>query len=189
MELTIKRLDPSLMMSFVSFFEGISFSHAPDWATCYCRFYFTECSSEKWDQRDGCLNRQESMEAIGSGKMKGYLAFFEDVCIGWCNANDIRDLKRISSDVEPYVKNEKIGCTICYVIHPDHRRKGIATELLKRAIVDFKQAGYDGMLALPSDRKDNREREYHGTYEMYERMGYEELPRLNGTRVMKLTFR
>ena len=135
------------------------------------------------------MNKQESLEAIESGIMTGYLAFDGDTCIGWCNATDIRNLKRLIDEIEPYVKDEKIACTICYVVHPEHRRKGVATELLKRAIADFKEAGFDGMLALPTEVEGNKEREYRGSYRMYEKMGYVELGRLDGSRIMKLSFK
>jgi GNAT superfamily N-acetyltransferase len=121
--------------------------------------------------------------------MTGYLAFDGDHCIGWCNATDIRNLRRLAPDVEPYIKDEKIGCTICYVIHPERRRMGVATELLKRAISDFKEAGFDGMLALPTEVEGNKEKEYRGSYMMYEKIGYMDLGRLDGARVMKLSFK
>lgn len=186
MSYTIKPLSSELAMTFTEYLENIDFGHAPHWATCFCTFYHLNCSHEEWKTRTGSQNRAEAMEQINNGKMKGYLAFDGDKCIGWCNANDVRRYVRLENQIKSIIKEKKVGCTICYVIHPDYRKQGIARLLLKRAIEDFIVQGYDAVLAMPVDVKEDPELLYRGTLNMYNEYGFREIERHGDTCIMRL---
>ena len=171
----IRPLSPELAQTFSNFLTNLDFSNTPHWASCFCRFYQTTCSFEEWRSRSLETNRDEALREIASGAMRGYLAFEGETCVGWCNANDVKNLPRIYPDVESFCRDKRVGCTICFLIHPLHRGKGLARELLARAISDYRAAGFNAMLALPIEAADAGQRRYRGTLHMYLEAGYREL--------------
>jgi len=182
----VRALTPELAVTFADYLSNIDFGHAPHWATCFCTYYQLNCSHQEWQNRSGDQNRREAMEQIKSGRMKGYLAFDGDKCIGWCNANDASRYIRLEKEMKPLIQDKKVGCGICYVIHPDYRRQGIARLLLKTAIEGFRAEGYTSMLALPVDAKEETVKLYRGTLNMYMELGFQELERHGDTCVMWL---
>jgi GNAT superfamily N-acetyltransferase len=187
MSYIVKPLSAETAESFVEYLGGLDFGHAPHWATCFCRFYHLDCSREEWMNRSGEVNKKEAIEEIKAGNMKGYLAFDGEKCIGWCNANSAEKYLRLKDDIKPVIKDKKAGCVICFVIHQDYRRQGVARLLLKQAVEDFKAQGYDGVLALPIDDKEVPEKLYRGTINMYKEQGFEEIQRIDNLSVMWLT--
>jgi GNAT superfamily N-acetyltransferase len=51
----------------------------------------------------------------------------------------------------------------------------VARLLLKAAVEDFKSMGYDAVLTLPVDIKDDLQKRYRGTLHMYQEMGFEKI--------------
>ncbi len=185
MQITVKPLSPALAETFVTYFDSVDFCHAPDWATCYCRFYHTDCSGAEWEARTGEQNRAEALGEIKSGSMKGYLAFEGERCIGWCNANDIRAYARLFADMEQYIHGKKTGCLVCYVIDPAYRGQGVARSLLKAAVEDFHKDGFEAVLALPVESQTGANR-YRGTFNMYRELGFKQIARDGDVAVMQL---
>lgn len=182
----IKQLKPELDITFTDYLGNLDFGHAPHWATCYCRYYHSNCSMEAWQQRTGEQNRQEALEQIKSSKMKGYLAFDGDKCIGWCNANNVNEYLRFENDLDTIIKDKKTGCVICFVIHPEYRGRGVARQLLKQAIADFKSQGYEAVIALPIENKNEPEKLYRGTLNMYKENGFIEVEKDGNMSIMWL---
>ncbi len=184
----IKKLDPTKGEIFVDYFGKLDFGHQPHWASCYCQYYQTSCSEEDWSQRSGEINREQALRSIAEGKMNGYLAFEDDVCIGWLNADDAGNYIRLEKDLQPYIQNKKVGLTICYVVHPKYRRQGVASALLDYAIDDFRKKDYDSVIALPRKSEGNPINLYRGTLSMYEKRGYKSIEMFNDTMLMRLKF-
>jgi len=186
MDISVRSLEPGMADIFADYFDNLDFSHEPHWATCYCRFYHTSCSHEEWQARPGGQNRQEALEQIASGSMRGYLAFEGDICVGWCNANDFSDFSRLVGDFGSLVQEKKVGCVICFVIHPSYRRSGVARLLLSAAVEGFRSQGYEAVLALPVESADEPEKRYRGTMNMYREQGFLEIKKRGGLSVMWL---
>ena len=186
MNYEVKPLRSELAETFVKYLSNLDFAYAPHWATCFCRYYYLDCSMEEWQKRSGDINRDEALQEIESGRMKGYLAFDGDECIGWCNAANVNDLFRLKNDLDPYCKNKEVGCTVCFVIHPKYRGKGVARLLLKKAIAGFKEKGYEAMIAIPFENKQAPQKRYRGTKNMYEEFGFKEVDRGDTASVMWL---
>ncbi|MTI96941.1 MAG: GNAT family N-acetyltransferase [Firmicutes bacterium] len=186
MGLTIKRLAPELAKTFVEFFEGLDFEHSPHWASCYCMAYHVDCSQEQWQSRTGEDNRRDAFELIKEGRMMGYLAFDGEQCVGWCNANDAQRYLRLKKEMQPVVGDRRIGCVLCFVIHPNYRNQGLARKLLEQAVQDFQADDYEAVLALPVDIKANPQTLYRGTINMYTELGFKEIERHGDLRVMWL---
>jgi GNAT superfamily N-acetyltransferase len=175
MAYVIKPLTPALAIQFADYLSGVDFSETPHWASCFCRFYHTTCSTQEWMERTLEQNRSEAMREIAAGNKHGYLAFENDACVGWCNACDIGNLPRLADENEQYCRGKRVGCTICFLIHPEHRGRGLARQILSRAVEDFRAAGYDAMIALPVESPGAEKRRYRGTLHMYEEAGYRTL--------------
>lgn len=186
MSYTIRRLSPELAVTFTDYLENLDFHHAPHWASCFCRFYHTDCAMEQWQSRTGAENKAEALDRINSGSMKGYLAFDGDKCIGWCNANDARQYLRLQGDLEHIIKDKKTGLAICFVIHPEYRRQGVARLLLRQALNDFKAEGFEAAIALPVEAKGEPEKLYRGSLNMYREFGFEEIEKDEDVYIMQL---
>jgi len=186
MPLNIQPLSPALAETFCDYLTNLDFAATPHWAACFCRFYQTTCTQQEWMERTADVNRAEAMREIEAGNMRGYLAFEGDVCIGWLNANDVTHYPRLTEYTEELSRGKRIGCTICFVIHPDYRGKGVAREMLARAIADFRAAGYDAMLAIPVESPGAEQRRYRGTLHMYQQAGYTEMQTIDQLHIMWL---
>ncbi len=173
MNYMVKQLSPELTPTFTEYLSTLDFNHAPHWSTCFCRYYHTNCSMEQWQKRTGEENCAEAIEQVKAGNMKGYLAFDGEKCIGWCNANNVRQYIRLEDDLSHIVKDNKVGCVICFVIHPEYRKQGVARLLLKQAVEDFKAQGFDAVLSIPVEIKEEPEKLYRGTLNMYKELGFE----------------
>lgn len=186
MQITIKQLTPELGQTFCDYLSGLDFQQTPHWASCFCRFYHLTCPQQEWMARTLEQNRAEALEEIEAGHMRGYLAFDGDTCVGWCNASDVENLVRLREYTDELCHGKRVGCTICYVIHPDYRGQEIARKLLERAISDFRSAGYEAMLALPVETQTAQQKRYRGTLHMYQQAGYEELQTIDQLHIMWL---
>ncbi len=186
MSIEIRALSPVDAERFVGLFDAMSFEHAREWKTCYCRYYQTGCDFDAWIKRTGAENRADALDAIRAGTMHGYVAIEDDRCVGWVNAGDALDYVRLHDDLKGYVGSARIGLTICFVIEPAHRNRGLARKLLQAAIDGFRAQGYDAAIALPVDRPMADERRYRGTMNMYREAGYVEKERHEPVVVMRL---
>ena len=186
MQLSIQPLSPALAQTYCDYLTHLDFASTPHWASCFCRFYHTDCSREKWMARSLEENHAEALRENEAGNMRGYLAFDGDACVGWCNTNDITAFLRLRDEAEALCCGKRVACTICFVIHPDYRGAGLARQLLARAISDYRSAGYDAMLALPVEADGAGQRRYRGTLRMFQEAGYRELEAHDGLHVMWL---
>jgi|SRR5690554_844889 len=185
MSFTIKRLGPEHAEIFVEFFESLNFDHSPHWSSCYCMAYHLDCSQERWHSRTGSENRRDALNMIKQGKMKGYLAFAGEKCVGWCNANDVQQYRRLKNEIQ-HLQGQRVGCVICFVVHPDYRRQGVSKLLLEHAVHGFRADGYEAVLALPMDIKGSPQKQYRGPVNLYTEFGFEEIERSGDLRVMWL---
>lgn len=175
MDITVNKVQPGMGKVFGDYFAGLEFAHEPHFATCFCRFYHLNTDLDDWKSRSGEQNRNESEEAIEAGEMTGYMAFDGDKAVGWLNANDSGAYPRLQEWIGSTVEGKKVGVVICYVIHPDYRRQGVAGQLLEAAIEGFREDGYQAVLALPVEMKEVSEKDYRGPLSMYEKKGFKTL--------------
>jgi len=166
----------------------LEFTQARRCGGCYCRYYHTDYELEEWINRDPKLNRDEAIKAIQSGEMNGFIIYDLDKPVGWLNAQSVGSYTRLVPVLEKYL-DKKYALTICFVIHPEYRNKGLATLLLDYATEYFKQAAYEGIIALPPTEVYDIQKAYRGTLNMYLKKGYQVVEERDGISMVELRFK
>jgi len=170
MNITIKPLSPDLVQDFISFFESIVFTENPNWSMCYCySFHFTG-PVEQWNKK---ANRAAAIKCIQEKTMTGYLAYSNGKPVGWCNANNRYNYQRLMKYYD-LVDNpdDKVCSVVCFLIHPDFRRQGIAYKLLERITTDYTLRKYDYLEAYPGKGEQSCEQHYKGPLSMYKKLDF-----------------
>ena len=181
MNIEIKKLSPELINDYLDFFENHAFSDGSEFAGCYCVWYHWTEDLEK--EREKCtgelkenFKRNLAVKLIEKKELNGFLAYSDGIVIGWCNADSKQNYDRMSHKNAPELwsgsdDNQKIISIVCYLVKPEMREKGVATELLKAVCQDAKKNGYDYVEAYPGINDDGSPH-YHGSYSMYTKQGF-----------------
>lgn len=171
MDFEIRPLSPELKEDYLSFFESVEFEEHPHWADCYCYSYHFTGSAKEWI-RD--KNRKCVAAMIDQGSMKGYLAYSNGNVVGWCNVNNRLNFQLLTKTfdlVDP--EHEKICSIVCFLVHPDFRRRGLLQQILDRIIADYSDLNYEYIEAYPRSGKLSTEKLYRGPEHLYKRNGFE----------------
>lgn len=198
MNLLIKKLTPDLNQVYLDFFDKRAFSETDVNGPCYCTCP-TQTSdeidlmvSEMGDDIKGTLHRHAAM-MLEEGKINGYLAFYEDAPIGWCNAADIKKYaKNRYKFIPDFAGDITIGKTmsvVCFAIAPEYRGMGVSTALLERVIAD---AGAEGFAAVEGYVHRITEMEwgdfnFKGPMRLYEKLGFAPAAEQDGIVIMRKT--
>lgn len=166
----IKPLSPELLDDYLAFFDNAVFTENPGWSQCYCySFHFTG-TSEQWN-REG--NRKAVADLIKKSELRGYLAYEGTLPIGWCNTNDRQNYQSLKKYYDlPEKPAGKICSIVCFMVHHNHRRKGVAQKILERISADYSTLGYDCLEAYPARGNLSCEGHYKGPLTMYEKSGF-----------------
>jgi ribosomal protein S18 acetylase RimI-like enzyme len=170
METTIKPLAPDLLGDYLRFFDTMVFEENPGWSACYCFSFFFTGPNEQWNKEN---NRRSVTEFIKAGKMTGYLAYSDDVPVGWCNVNNRLNYPRLLKYYD-LIDNpaDKVCSVVCFLIKPEYRRQGIARKMLEQICADCSANDYDYIEAYPGKGKLSCERLYKGPLELYLDFGF-----------------
>jgi GNAT superfamily N-acetyltransferase len=171
-EFEIKALDANSGKEFAAFFDHLDYSYMPDWQGCYCQYYHTTCDDAGWQARTPAQNRADAETLIARGEMRGFLAYADGKCVGWCNANALPALPRLAQNPDLAEFGAETGIIICFVIHPDFRGKGAARQLIRAAVEEFRHEGFQKVLGLPFEWKERPDLQYHGTRAMFAEAGF-----------------
>lgn len=183
MNIEIRPLTQDLKDDYLFFFDNLIFKENPDWSSCYCYDHhcledIATCTRES--------NRSSVINLIEEDKMTGYLVFENDKPIGWCNANDRLNYQRLLRDYD-FIDNadDKVCSIVCFLIHPDYRRQGIAQKILEKIILDYSNKGYDYIEAYPRKGASPGASSFKGPLELYERYDFKINKEHDGYSVMR----
>jgi GNAT superfamily N-acetyltransferase len=110
---------------------------------------------------------------IRDEKMNGLLAFIDNEPAGWCNVNSKDAYEKIPIDSESEkILGGKIASIVCFLIAPNHRKKGISRKLLKHAFQILKEKGYDWIEAYPRKGDLSDAHSYHGPVSLFDSEGF-----------------
>ena len=117
-------------------------------------------------------NRASRSELLRSAKTNGLVAYRLGRVVGWCHAAPKSELKSVPGDLAA-----DIGAIVCFVVAPDQRRQGIATQLLDAAVDHLRSRGMKIAEAYPRLGEIDPARwvwsQYVGPLSMYEKAGFE----------------
>lgn len=171
MEVTIFPLSEERIGDFLQFFDNVAFTDNKEWSDCYCQFYHFD--DEQWERQTAERNRLSAIKSIQEGRMKGYLAYYDGTPIGWCNVNDKFNFSRIVSNKEIWDGiGGKICSIVCYVVAPEYRKKGVASQMLEAICNDYSNRGYEYVEAYPRKGELTNAKHYHGPMSMYMNAGF-----------------
>ena len=139
----IKRLTPDQLEDYLDFFDHRAFSDGSPFYPCYCSAF--NMSRERIQQeffRQAEINgggndgwkkalRDSAVHMVTNGEIQGYLAYEDDLAVGWCNANDRLNYCRVGefdlSAVPPDEPCDDCQCrgqvksVVCFEIAPEYR--------------------------------------------------------------------
>ncbi|WP_437804980.1 GNAT family N-acetyltransferase [Sorangium sp. So ce1078] len=157
---------------------------------CYCRYYHFEGTNNEWLARcsDGQgENRREFAEALaaGSDEARGVVALAKDVpdVVGWLKvapaAVVAKAYERRLYRGLPCFAGDRAGVFLigCAVVHPGHRRQGVATALVAGAVGLAPAWGARALEALPRRPKEpvSDEELWTGPVSAFTRNGFVEV--------------
>ncbi|MHA1886295.1 MAG: GNAT family N-acetyltransferase [Promethearchaeota archaeon] len=186
MNITIKSLSTDLLEDWIYYFEKVGFVDNPEWAGCYCHYYHFPGSNKEWRERKNGENKNCSIDLIQSGKMKGFLAYIDNKPVGWLNINSRENFAKelYEYDLEES-EGKKIAGIVCFLIAHTHRKQGIARQLLRHAIVTYKDMGYDIIEAYPRLGEFSETHSYRGPIPLYQSEGFKTFKELEDIYVMR----
>jgi ribosomal protein S18 acetylase RimI-like enzyme len=165
MEIKVKRLTTNLIGQYLKFFDDIAFCDNPEWSQCYCCYnYLTD--DKEVNTRELC------QQLIKEEKLNGFLAFIDDVPVGWCNCDVITNYPRIMMSPNAKDLTDDTVAVVCFTIDPNKRRKGIATKLLEEAIRYYKSKDYKWMEASSMKGASTDAENYIGPKSLYDKLAF-----------------
>ena len=210
-DIIIKALTPELIEDYFDFFDNRAFSDGSPYYPCYCNAFnlsldqiktdlYTK-AKEYSDGQDGWKRalRESAWRMVESGKICGYLAYDNELAIGWCNANDRLNYYRVGEfdiddapedSVPSYCPNRGyIKAIVCFEISSGYRGQGIARQLLERVCQDAIKEGYSFVEAYPKDKNKDSNMSFTGPYKLYEQVGFHEYAHDGSTVIMRKSLR
>jgi GNAT superfamily N-acetyltransferase/cytidine deaminase len=178
--LEIRKLEPALLEDYLDYFDNVAFSDHPEWSWCYCTFYHLGEEDEKKLEAEnaGRFNREVlrnvAIRMIKDRSLNGYLAYDGGSVVGWCNAADKKNYKKLCEKREIWEEGETVPtkAVTCFIVAPEARRKGVAAALLARVAEDAASEGYKVVEAYPAAGEQDCYGHYHGHPAMYEKSGF-----------------
>ena len=191
MTVEIRRLTPELAEDYAHFFDETP--HNDEFKRkCYCVNWHADAAKGKsWPDKT-TERRAVAVERVKNEHIRGYLAYHHNKIVGWCNVNTKSDcqkvikqliIKYIHTPVEDCMDDEKVKFIFCFVIAPDYRRKGVASQLLEFICDDAKADGYNYVEVFTKKEFENDG--FRGVFEMYKNHGFYIHTEQNGNVLMR----
>jgi len=147
----IEPLAPRHLMAFEGLFRA---SGSP----CFCRYWHFTGDKNAWLERcamdeDESLREQTAAVVRGTDEARGLLAFDEDLAVGWMKLTPRASVPKLRGlpvyralDLGPDDGVYAIGC---FLVHPEHRKRGVAHALLAAADAHVRAWGGRAIEAYP----------------------------------------
>lgn len=179
MAIEIRKLMPEHADDYVHFFDVTPHDDNVDENKCYCVCWCNDDYKNK-DLSTAEKRRECAFEYVKGNNVQGYLAYRDDVVVGWCNTNTKADCLKCASwqRFMDYVPLEEPGTDIkvksifCFMIAPEMKRQGIATQFLERVCKDAAEDGFDFVEAYPYKESSYQSSDFGGHFELYNKMGF-----------------
>lgn len=186
MDIEIRPLTKDLKEDYLHLFDNMIHKENPDWSICYCNDYHFLGDVETCTRE---LSRSMIINRIDENELSGYLVFKNNKPIGWCNVNNRLNYQRLLRDYN-LIDNpdDKVCSVVCFLIHPDYRRKGISQKIIERVILDYSNTTYDYIEAYPK-KGDSSTSNFNGPLELYKRNNFKMHKEYDNYYVMRKTLK
>ena len=179
MNIEIRKLTPNLAEDYAIFFDITPHDNNVDAHKCYCVCWCNDDYEGK-DFSSREKRRSAAIQYVKGSNIQGYLAYYNNEIIGWCNANTKSDClkccswRRQMGDVptEEESPDIKVKSVFCFTISPDMKRKGIATQLLERVCKDAADDGFDFVEAYTDKEPVDENINFSGLINLYKKCGF-----------------
>ena len=194
MTIEIQPLSSDLILSYLDFFDNRAFSDDSPCGPCYCTSPSMDAASEAQmvsefgDDIKGTL-RNYAINLLIAGRIRGYLAFENDIPVGWCNSGDRDGYLAWIPEIAREVSLGKTISVLCFAIAPGYRGQGLSLALLERIIEDAKDKGYSAVEGYPRVQKDREPYDFNGPLRLFEKAGFVETARQGDIVVMSKDLR
>lgn len=124
-----------------------------------------------------------AIDYIKQGRLKGYLAYYGNQVVGWCNVNEKENFERLNRKDCPQLWDDycgKVKAIVCFCVKPEMRGKGIASQLVEYICENEKA---DCIEAYPYEGAFDC-LHYTGKVSMFEKKGFEIVKRLEHRQVV-----
>lgn len=114
---------------------------------CFCSYWYLP-EGKDWSKMTAAENRASREALLAGGQYDGYLAYLGGKVAGWCQVgprdrlNNLRKRMVLGADGE-------VWAISCFYVLPDHRRKTVATRLLRFVLADLTKRGVKRVEAYP----------------------------------------
>ena len=171
-EVAIRPVTPDQHDAVMHYFDMVAYADNPNWSKCFCM----ERLVEDYDSRTKAQNRTARSELILSAKANGLVAYRLGRVVGWCHAAPKSELVSVQGE-----RAADVGAIVCFVVAPDQRRQGIATQLLDAALEHLRSRGMKAAEAYPRLGEVDPAKwvwsQYVGPLSMYVKAGFEVVER------------
>ena len=113
MNIEIRKLTPDLAEDFVTFFDTTPHNEKYK-VKCYCVFWCNDdCEGKDFNTK--AARRDYAVQYVKGNNIQGYLAYYDDKVVGWCNANTKSDCLKckgwqgMNANMNSYGKNRHIS--------------------------------------------------------------------------------
>jgi len=190
MNIEIRKLTPDLAEEYVRFFDTTSHNDEGEGTKCCCVTWRSDHSyvgnGDHWypTQEE---RRAHALKFVKDGKLQGYLAYYGDRIVGWCNTTaDCQfgvDYLRSYWPIGDCNADVRVKSIFCFMIAPDMKRKNIATQLLERICKDAAEDGFDFVEAYANEI--DSPSDFRGPLAMYEKCGFSKCAEREGRVVIR----
>lgn len=139
---------------------------------CWCQFWLLR--GKEADAAWGPKGRRRLQREVRQGTEPGLLAYMDGIPVGWCRIGPRELFDRLEhSATLRRVDDEPVWSVVCFYVHPDAKRQGVARTLLAGAERHAAARGIRLVEAYPVGPKHINLDAYTGYQPMFTAAGYE----------------
>ena len=150
---------------------------------CWCMHW--KLRGKAFDENKGDRARQMQKSIVDAKKIPGLMAYLDGDPVGWVAVEPRSEYPKLAhSRVLTPVDDQQVWSVTCFFVEKNHRKKGIAVELLKAAIAHVHEHGGRIVEGYPVDSKTDQPAPFvfTGTASAFVQAGFEEVARNSPTR-------